>query len=809
MRHPLNRSARLTLEEMEDRVVPAFNLTIDGDVATNNVSSIVVAGTTIFNASGSGATLNVDIIEAALGAGDVQITTGPGGAEAGNIAWANNNTAADALGYGGTVVRTLTIRPDASATGGNVTIDQVPFNFVDNLNLVIDTTAPAADGAINLINSASIVGAINISLKAGTNAINTSGLFASAPTGDITLSAGTILGLAEFKSAQGDVTVNAMINANFSAATDDGTVSVNGGANGGFSLKLSGREVDFAADVGTIAPLSLLLLRRGNVHCGSHAIRADQIVVGDFDVGDGLFTVLDGSGTLTGDVFVAGDGTLAPGGLGTVGTMTIDGNLTFFGGSYAVDLGPTGDQIVVIGTGNVSLDQGGVLGGPGSTGQLSGSGDVKLIDFSGTVSGAFFNAPTVGSKLVLGTDAVHLTHFGPAATGITVARLPATPGGGVTGTELDGTAYTAKLTGGGELVGFPDAQGELALVARGTGALSRVVVATRANASDDVIRLGAVAIGGRLAAFFAPRADLGGGFTATGPVAALTLARVNTPISLGGSATDKSAIKAESITEGGFPQTSIQTPGILSALTTTGSFDAAVTAAAIGAVKVGGTLQSAGFTGIERWNVTGGVSSITAGQIEQFNLSARNLGTLTTIGNMILRLPGDISFSRFTLTGNDGTLGRFGLKTVLAKGNVESATFDVKEGNVGAVTVGRFIGSQLFLDYTQTGAFDTSGSFDSATHFRLASFKTTAATIVGPVNYNFAFLDSQIAADTIGTVRLSGLRTDNFADSFGVKFRTAATSVQVKTTGPGTLPLNVNLIPAASPLAGDFFFLDV
>jgi len=807
MRRSHNRSVRLALVSMEDRVVPAFNLTIDGDFATTNVSGIFIAGTTIFTASGSGATLNVGNIETALAAGDVLITTGPGGAEAGNITWANNSDL-DALNYGGTAVRTLTIRPDATATGGNVTVDKVPFNFADNLNLVVDTTAPATDGTISLINSTSIGGAVSISLKAGTNTITTSGLVASAPTGDIILSADTILGMADFQSNQGDVTVNAKINAFFSASTYDGTLSLNGTVDGG-PIQLSGRNIDIAADIGTITPLFQLTIRRGDTHYGSHTIHAGSIQVGDFDLGDGVFTILEGSGPMIGDVFVAGDAALAPGGLGTVGTMTIDGSLVFFGGSYAVDLGPTSDQIVVTGVGNVSLENGGFLGGPGSTGQLTGAGDVKLIDLSGTLTGTFYNAPTVGSKLVIGTDAVQLSHYGPAATGITVARLPAAPGAIVTGTDLDGTAYTAKLTGGGELVGFPDFTGDLALVARGTGALSKVTVATRANASDDVIRLGAVAISGRLAAFFAPRADLGLGFAATGPVAALTLARVSSPITFGGSATDKSAIKAESIEEGAFPLTVIQTPGILSKLTTTGSFGAPVNAAAIGAVKVGGTLRTAGFTGITPWNVSGGVTSIAAGQFEQFVLTARNLGSLTATGNTSLRLPGDIGFSRFTLTGNDGTLGRFGLKTVVAKGNVEGTTFDVKEGNVGPVTVGRFINSQLLLDYTPAGAFNTSGAFDSATHFRLASFRTTAATIVGPANFNFAFVDSQIAADTVGTVRLSGLRTDNFADSFGVKFRTAATSVQVKTAGPGTLPLNVNLIPAPGPLAGDFFFLDV
>jgi hypothetical protein len=58
-------------------------------------------------------------------------------------------------------------------------------------------------------------------------------------------------------------------------------------------------------------------------------------------------------------------------------------------------------------------------------------------------------------------------------------------------------------------------------------------------------------------------------------------------------------------------------------------------------------------------------------------------------------------------------------------------------------------------------------------------------------------------------VKLSGLRTANFGTAFGIKSRTAGGSVQVKTADDLTVPLMTNLTPAAGPLAGDFFYLDV
>ncbi|HEX3148908.1 MAG TPA: hypothetical protein VHR66_12575, partial [Gemmataceae bacterium] len=99
----------------------------------------------------------------------------------------------------------------------------------------------------------------------------------------------------------------------------------------------------------------------------------------------------------------------------------------------------------------------------------------------------------------------------------------------------------------------------------------------------------------------------------------------------------------------------------------------------------------------------------------------------------------------------------------------------------------------------------------------LTSFKTTALPTADPANpLNWAFADSEICADTIGSVTLSGLKTANSGSSFGIKSRSAGTTVVVMkadvTNAPG-LPLGSALTPdKTSPytaLAGDFFFLNV
>src|SRR5438046_10290447 len=79
--------ARLTVQSLEERAVPAFSMTVDGDTGTFNVTSTVSGGVTTFTATGTTANLNVDELFIALSTGDVVVTTGIGGGQAGSISW--------------------------------------------------------------------------------------------------------------------------------------------------------------------------------------------------------------------------------------------------------------------------------------------------------------------------------------------------------------------------------------------------------------------------------------------------------------------------------------------------------------------------------------------------------------------------------------------------------------------------------------------------------------------------------------------------------------------------------------------------
>jgi hypothetical protein len=805
MRSPVRKSARLAVLSLEDRVVPAFNLAIDGDIVTAGVSSAFTAGTTTFTANANGATLDVNDIEAALGAGDVVITTGPTGAQAGNISWVWDSSEDD-LDYADPTLRTLTIRPSASSTVGNIDTDFVAFTASDNLDVTIDTTLPATDGDITLGNDTQINSAHGVTLNAGTGniAIASGSISPMTVSGNVVVTAGSFQNLDTtfvLDSTLGNVTFNAPIDmsqGSFSIRADDGTVTLNSPVDGANDITLFGRAVAINAPIGATIPLTGLVFAGGTVNFGANSITASAILVGA-GVGD-IFEASfgAGSGTVTGDVDVQSDGNLTPGGVGAIGTLNIVGSLTFDGGDYALDLGATSDKVIVNGDVNINF---GNLGDPlVSTGALTGPANVKIIDLTGTLTGEFDNAP-VGTDVSIGFDVIQVTSYDtPPGTGLTIAQVPGAPGGIVNGVDFDGTGYTIKLTGGGQLIVSIDAFNQINILTRATTIKSKVTITTKANASDDLIFLGPVQINGPLGAFNGSKTNLGGPFVAAGTVKALSFANALGPISLGGLATDKTTFKAETAFS------TITTPGIVSSLSTSGDFDGSLDAAGVGKVSVGGTI----FGFAPPWTVDNGVTSITAASIEGLDLTATFLGSLTAKGNVKKHISGDVNNSTIRLTGNDGSAKHYGLKTLTAKGNVFGTLFDVKEGNVGNVTVGRFLNSQLYLDYTPPATFDLPTGFDSTAVFTLSKFTTTATTLNDATNpLNWAFSGSEIAADTIGTVKLSGLKTDNAGVAFGLKFRSAGGSVQVKSVGPGTLPLNTNLTPSGTALAGDFFYLDV
>lgn len=801
------RRARLTVEALDERVVPAYAMTIDGDFPTFNVSQTSAGGVTTFTANGPGANVRVDELMIALTIENVVVTSGTGGGEDGSITWtadSANDYPSDFLGP----LHSLTFRPGSDSTQGDVWLDSVSLPFNDNVNLTINTSVPAVDGDIHIANDARIVNAHSLTMNAGTGTIvwESANPLPTTDSGDVHINAAAFVNAAfgaTLIANTGNLVFDAPIDVNscdLTLSSLQGSVTLNQPVDDSGTLTLFGLSgIAINADIGTNAALDGLILAGGTANYGSRAITATNIQIAGDQV-NLIYSTLSGTGDLTGDLEVGAFGALAPAGVGAIGSISLFGNLTIDGGGmYAVDVGATADQVNV--GGDVFL-QGAILTDGGGIGPLTAAGDVAIITPTGDVFGQFDNA-TLGTGLFLGGGPVQVTNYGPPAPGITIAQILPATGGVVSGADADGTTFTVKLTGPGQLIGFEDATNALNLIVTGGTIKSFLTVATKVNASDDVIKIGDVRITGSLGGFAAPTGSVTGAITATVTIKAISVLNALNSLTLGGVATDTTTIKALDWSAG------INMPGVLSTIKVANNFVADVNAAALGKATVGLTLSS-GFAG---WNIANGIASITAGLIANMNLTANFVGTISVKGDSKRHLAGDVVTSTFTTLANDGNpKTNFGLKTLTVAGTVQSSSFNILAGNVKTVKVGRFLNSNLYLDYTAGAPFST-GTFNTANVFTLGSFTTTAATGKDATNpSNWAFANSQIAADTIVSVRLSGLRTGNGGNEFGIAFRTAGGSVQTKSADvndPINLPLNANLTPGGSALAGDFFFLDL
>lgn len=145
--------------------------------------------------------------------------------------------------------------------------------------------------------------------------------------------------------------------------------------------------------------------------------------VGDYLLMSGM---LSGNGTVNAPFVTSVGGMIAPGGTGTAGTLTIDGNLVLSSASYLLTdiVGSTNDLLAV--TGDASLGGTIALGFVGSAPTFGSSYTVATVggEMSGgfsTVTGLgdgvlFGDVSYVGNSVVVSVDAQQFTDFLPASS---------------------------------------------------------------------------------------------------------------------------------------------------------------------------------------------------------------------------------------------------------------------------------------------------------------------------------------------------------------------------------------------------------
>ncbi len=453
------------IEVLEDRTTPAFDLlivTFGG--GTTNVTATVNAGTTTFEATGTGATLDIDDVATALGAGNnVVITTGSGGAEPGNI---TNSIPGGGVGLNG-VQPGLTVTFQTGTGGaelvGNMSLPGISSNTPpEEFALVVN-----AVGAVDFTNGYGTLTTANITatdvtasatfVSSGGITITNSGT-ASSFTGTIAGAGGLI------KNGAGTLTLSGANTYTDSTLVNGGTlIAANAaalGSSGTGTLVAAGATLDVQADIGNevVDVGGSLVTSAGTGTVGGVVnLTATATVGGDgaltisggIDGGFGLNKVgagtltLSGANTYTGTTLVsagtvvvtdaAGLGTTAAGTTVAPGaTLDVQADI----GSEAVDLG--GSLVTSIGTGSV----GGIVT---LTANSTFGGDGAL-----TVGGTITDGGSNFDLEKIGTGTTALTGTGSyASTTVSAGRLDVTNtlASNVTVNALGTLGGTGTITG--------------------------------------------------------------------------------------------------------------------------------------------------------------------------------------------------------------------------------------------------------------------------------------------------------------------------------------------------------------------------
>jgi hypothetical protein len=814
----------LWLRPLEGRLAPANNLTLTDGPSAN--LSVLTSGTeTLIRTLGPGAVLNVADLEQALANPQVQQVTvssavGPGGTDAqepGSIAY-DGATASDldlsAVGVGKTLL--FQTAAGTNATGGitlnGVSIGGAPAGPAGTW-VKFDTSATNGDvvfGSGGVSFDGPAVGDLNVSTGTGAftyadgggapDAARVGGWIMVQAGGQITLAnrdglhavpllfiqgqsvaLGTSLSSVSNTVVEGATTLTADVSLTATAANGD--VSFGQPVDGHFGLTLSGATCELFGELGGTTPLASLAVRHGFTSFGPNPVLAgfvDQVVLGD--ASPGVPATLAGVAEIAANIVVNPGGRLDPGLPGTPGTMQVNGNVTFAGGDLVLDLGPTCDLLHVLG--NVTI-AGGNLGGGAGSGHLTGPGDVQVLRYTGTLTGQFDNAP-VGAAVQVGGDAVRVTNYGPAATGMTIAQIPAVAGGTYVGADADGTGLTAKLTGGGELVTAIDAGGGRFFVVRNSTPVSKLAITTRANASDDVAALSGLVVDGPLAGFTGPKVDVANQFRVLGSASTVVLRDLVAPgptgLELGGNDTDISSVTARDLTG------PVRVPGVLSALKAR-NVAGDVTAAAAGKIQVGNAAGSV--------TVAGPVTSFTAAGAFDGALTAGDLGTFQA---------GAVAgASTVALTG-----GQFPLRSVIVAGDFDG-TLTVPGGTIQSVAVGGAFAGSVSTNHLikfRAGSLDgdltmldipgfRAGVIDSVTVTGAAVGSMTAKAI-GQVKAGGGALTIRVPNGNLGTVQFVGDATADIDAGFVQSVTAGGTLTGL---GPWDVPFGMRSLTAGA-LAG-------
>ncbi|HEY1379409.1 MAG TPA: VCBS repeat-containing protein [Gemmataceae bacterium] len=468
----LGRTTRLSMTALEDRVVPAFNMTLSVN-ATVGVTAATVATTTTFTATATGANLNWHDVENALLVGNsVVIDSGSTGSEAGNI---TDQTGAQLASLPGN--QSVTFR---SGTGaglvGNITIVDLNLDGV-NESVTINANGNVVTGSLTAGTFAAPTSLAGATISAATGSVSQGGPFPT-PLLATTLAVNASTGIG---TAAGPLRTQV---SNLEAQTGTGGIFISnigdlaiGGVSGALGgVRVTGGSGDIQlVNAGSISVTTLdeLVRAPGAVtiratgaaadlqtggQSGSNAVRSTN---GGAVVVEAGRDILLGNATSFGSVVSAGGSLTATAGRDII--VDFNSRMDVEGGS--------GTLTAVAGR-NVTLRATGGVAGARVTN--TGSGGISLTTGAGGVftltSGAGGHVQSSGGDITISADDMVISDPVAAGTGVVTLRQagttarPVSLGGGAAANALGlSDAELDQVTAGVLRVGRTDNAGDISV----------------------------------------------------------------------------------------------------------------------------------------------------------------------------------------------------------------------------------------------------------------------------------------------------------------------------------------------------------
>ncbi len=384
-------------------------------------------------------------------------------------------------------------------------------------------------------------------------------------------------------------------------------------------------------------------------------------------------------------------------------------------------------------------------------------------------------------------------------------------------TDASGSKVTVTLTGAGVATLFFNGSGtastlrngSIAVTGTGLAVSSLSVTGTTIASSLTISRkgnsftpVGGITVTGAIGKITAPTTALTGNLDVYGAIGTIEFASIsNSAVTIGSAESRTSAltlstgnitnstvvsqspIKSIKATQwiSTAAQGSLTAPSI-SSLITTGNFEAGISASGGSPFSLN-TVRIGGQAGGDPWSVTGATNSIIvgsiatgftgafsssinsftiksggfagtlgAGTIRSLSITGNDTGHVTAGSITTARIAGQLNAATLTLTGSGSTLGH-----LTVTGATISSTISTS-GNIGSITTAGITGSSIDAGVaTGISLPTTAGDFT-------ASDTIWSFTVTG----RGTFASSNIAAQTIGSLSLGTVATNNNAVPFGI-----------------------------------------